>query len=273
MKRLFILIIATTLFCNANAQEKKNEKKSKWGIGFNLSNAGMFQKLWLNDYDVLAAYPIYTGGNFTLGGNNSVIDNYAIGLSGYYSMNGNKVFRIKAQIAKNDIHASDNGLVYTISPPWAPGATLGSCEINVKQTITSFEPSIIWNNEIKKITVYEGVTLPIILIGKYQSNANGAMTDLSNVIVGNSTSVNSLPGGFATGLGVVSGVDLNISNHFKLGMEFSFTYLYSHVEGEQTLTTAVTIPTYTFETVTGPFTQRRQEFSNINASINISYSF
>src|ERR1035437_6740649 len=160
------------------------DKNYKWGVSFNVSNAGMFQKLWLNDYDVVGAYPGWTGGNTAQGGNKSVITNYAIGLSAYYLMNGGKVLRIKAQIAKNNIQASDNGWAYTRTPQPPPGGTWGIGEINAKQTITSFEPAIIWNNQLKKITIYEGLTLPLIIIGKYQSNAYGAMTDASNVVVG-----------------------------------------------------------------------------------------
>jgi hypothetical protein len=233
----------------------------------------MFDKLWLNYYNDLFSTPGSPAGSYAFGGENLIINNYAIGLSGYYLTSNNITIRIKAQIAANNIKSSDNIRDYITSSPPQQGQIFTNQGINAKQTIMSFEPSVVWNNKIKKITIYEGLTLPFILIGKYQSSYHAVETDLSNAIISSGTSDNSLPGGFATGLGIVSGFDLSISNRLRFGMELSCAYLYSHVDGKQTLTTGTILPTYAYETATGPFTRIRYEFSNINAAINISYSF
>lgn len=254
---VFIFFLLIFLSYISFAQEKTQEHK--YGIALNMSNAGMFEKFWLLNPDL---------GYVLSAANTWNTNHYAIGLMGCHSLKGNKSFRIKAEIAnKNTTVTYDS----RNSTP-LPGA-FSNNETNIKQKIINIEPSLIWKNEIGKLSIYEGFTLPIILVGKYYSFTHALETDALNTPTSEGTSSVRLPGGFATGPGILSGLNLNIYTNFNIGMEFSFAFLYSDIDGKATYINTNTFPVYSSFTYTEKFQRIRYEFSNLNSSINISYSF
>lgn len=262
MLKQLLIIFFILVNCTANsvfAQDTTKTKLNKWGLALNASNAGMFEKFWLLNTDL---------GYVLSAANTWNTNHYAFGLMGCHSLKGNKSLRIKAEIANRN-----TTVTYDSRNSSAPPGTFSSNETEIKQKIINIEPSLIWKNEIGKLTIYEGFSLPIILVGKYYSFTHALETDALNTPTYEGTSSISLPGGFATGPGILSGLNLNIYTHFNIGMEFSFAFLYSDIDGEAIYSNTDTFPSYSSGTHTEKFQRIRYEFSNLNSSINISYSF
>lgn len=140
MKNLRLAMFFSLLFVSFSCLAQ--DRDYKWGLGVSFGNIGMFENIFYDDQDI---------GYADSQDNNWMTKNYSIGLSGYYFLNSNKMFRMKIQKANEMINTTTDG---RNSIPHA--GAFSSRELSLEQSILSIEPGIIWKENLKKISIYGG---------------------------------------------------------------------------------------------------------------------
>lgn len=257
-----IIISAMFLFLFSYSSFAQEVNEYKWGCSFAINSIqGQMGFPGLTPLDLDENGNLQSGGNKTSKSLSlSIIPKYFI----------SNDFMLRLEICKTTINQEQNSDYYYQSVHYAVNET-------VQENILRLCPALQLNYVRKKFfEAYSGMSLIYVSYGKYLLNSYAETRDsATNVLTVWGKNDISIDGGYAAGIGALTGFNFYLQKHISLGAEFSSSFLYYKLGGEYIINTSnQVIPNPTVTTSDNqPLRYKGFRFSNILSSFNISIWF
>jgi len=265
MKKTIHFHLALILFATIQQSTKVSAQNNlKWGISvaINSVEAQLGDPEW-NSWG-------YAKSNFQ---NYGDIRNKSLSLSiiPKYFISNDVLLRFEFGIT--NIHLTNHYNSANLAPNNTPNVV--SSNQNIEQKIYRYIPGIQWNFMRKKfLETYCGMTASYLHYSdmKYQ-NATELRTVANNTLIDGIKDNATATGGFAAGVGPLTGFNIYLGEHISLGAELSYSLLYYKIGNTFSGTTTSLVPNFTEQVYSYATSYEGFQFSKMLPSMNITIRF